>query len=260
MRLALARLSANIAFLFAERPFLDRIAAAKAAGFSWVECHFPYDHSVAEIKGALDRAGVRMNSLNTAAGGEGEFGRAGLPGREAAFERDFAQAVAYASALGVPMIHVMAGVTAPALWREAIRTYVANLRAAADTAPDLTLLLEPLNSRDRPSYLVSQADELAEIIAEIGKPNVKLLFDVYHVQIMAGDLLKRLERLMPLIGHIQIAGVPDRSEPDVGEVNYHAVIEALDGLGYDGLVGLEYRPRAGTEAGLRWLDAFGLRQ
>lgn len=260
MRVAMPRLSANIAFLFAELPFLDRIGAAKAAGFRWVECHFPYEFSIGDIKSALDAADMRMNGLNTAPGGEGEFGLAGVPGREDEVRRHFAQACDYARGLAVPMIHVMAGVPPPARRNEAPGTYVANLRVAADAAPDLTLLLEPLNSRDRPGYLTSRSDELAEIIAEIGRPNVKLMFDVYHVQIMEGDILRRLERMLPIIGHVQIAGVPARAEPDAGEVNYRAVFEALDELGYDGLVGLEYRPRAGTAQGLRWLDDFGLRE
>ncbi len=253
------RFTVNIGMLFAERPFLDRIAAARAAGFDHVECHFPYDHPIADIKAALASANMRMNGLNTSPGNAGEFGLAGVPGREADFRERFAQAAAYARGLGATMIHVMAGV-APAPERQrALSTYVANLRAAADGAPDLTLLLEPLNHRSRPGYLVNRSDHIAELIAEIGRPNVKLLFDVFHIQIMEGDILKRFERHQPIVGHVQIAAVPSRAEPDEGEVNYRAVLKGLDEMGYGGLVGLEYVPRGRTEDGLRWLADFGLR-
>ena len=252
------RWTANIAFLFPELPFLDRIAAAKRAGFDKVECHFPYDVGIAALREHLGAAGVRMTGLNTAAGdrSRGEFGFAGVPGQEDRFRRDFAQALDYAVALEASVIHVMAGVVSPEDRPQALRTYVANLRAAAREAAGtgLTLVLEPLNTRDNPGYLVSRSDDIAGIIAEIGEPAVKLLFDVYHVQIMEGDLIRRLQRHRDIIGHVQVAGVPDRAEPDGdNEVNYAAVLKALDGIGYDGLVGLEYRPRGRTEDGLGWL-------
>jgi hydroxypyruvate isomerase len=254
----LPRFTVNIGMLFAERPFLDRITAAAAAGFDHVECHFPYDHPIADIKAALAAAKMRMNGLNTSPGNAGEFGLAGVPGREAEFRERFDQAVTYARGLGASMIHVMAGVALPSERRRALATYVANLRAAADIAPDLTLLLEPLNHRSRPGYLVNRSDEVAELIVEIARPNVKLLFDVFHIQIMEGDILKRFERHRPVVGHVQIAAVPSRAEPDEGEVNYRAVLHAFDAVGYDGLVGLEYVPRGRTEDGLGWLADFGL--
>ena len=253
------RFTANIGMLFGERPFLDRIAAARAAGFDHVECHFPYDHAIADITAALANAGMRMNGLNTAPGNAGEFGLAGVPGREADFRERFAEAVSYARGLGATMIHVMAGVPPEGARQRALSTYVANIGAAADSAPDLTLLLEPLNHRSRPGYLVNRSDEIAALIAEIGRPNVKLLFDVFHIQIMEGDILKRFERHRPIVGHVQIAAVPSRAEPDEGEVNYRAVLRALDEMGYGGLVGLEYVPRGRTEDGLHWLTDFGLR-
>jgi 2-dehydrotetronate isomerase len=254
--------TANIAFLFPDLPFLDRIDAAKRAGFDKIECHFPYEFPILTLRERLERAGVRLTGLNTQPGdrAKGEWGFAGVPGREEQFQRDFAQAVDYALALGASMIHVMAG-TVPAQERTAgLRTYVSNLRDAARqvAGSGLTLLLEPLNYRDSPGYLVSRSDEIAEVIAEIGEPNVKLLFDVYHVQIMEGDILKRLEKHWPVIGHVQVAGVPDRAEPDEdNEVNYRAVFKALQRLGYAGLVGLEYKPRDDTAAGLRRLDELG---
>ncbi|HEX8167664.1 MAG TPA: TIM barrel protein [Beijerinckiaceae bacterium] len=256
--------TANIAFLFPELPFLDRIDAAKAAGFDKVECHFPYEFPVALLKERLDRAGVRLTGLNTQPGdrSQGEWGFAGVPGREDQFRRDFSQALEYATALDASVIHVMAGIVPEADREAALRTYVANLRAAAREAAGtgVTLLLEPLNHRDAPGYLVSRSDTLSAIIAEIGEPAVKLLFDIYHVQIMEGDLIKRLEKHQRIIGHVQVAGVPDRAEPDAdNEVNFAAIFRALDRLGYGGLVGLEYKPRGDTIEGLRWMRDLGLR-
>jgi hydroxypyruvate isomerase len=250
--------TANIAFLFPELPFLDRIEAAKAAGFDKVECHFPYEFPAEVLKARLEGAGVQLTGLNTQPGerSKGEWGFAGVPGREHQFRRDFAQALTYATALGASVIHVMAGTVAPERKPEALRTYVANLREAARQALSggITLLLEPLNYRDSPGYLVSRSDEIAAVIAEIGEPNVKLLFDVYHVQIMEGDLIKRLEEYLPVIGHVQVAGVPDRAVPDEdNEINVGAIFRALERLGYGGLVGLEYKPRGDTVAGLRWM-------
>ena len=201
---------------------------------------------------------MRLTGLNTQPGdrSKGEWGFAGVPGREDQFRRDFAQALSYATALDASVIHVMAGTVAPERKPEALKTYVANLREAARQArpAGITLLLEPLNYRDSPGYLVSRSDELAAVIAEIAEPNVKLLFDIYHVQIMEGDLIKRLEKHRPVIGHVQVAGVPDRAEPDEdNEINVGAIFRALERLGYDGLVGLEYKPRGDTVAGLRWM-------
>jgi hydroxypyruvate isomerase len=255
--------TANIAFLFADRPFLERIDAARAAGFDKVECHFPYDIPVEILKARLDAAGVRMTGLNTAPGdvAAGEWGLAGLPGREEAFEAGFGQAADYARALGAGVIHVMAGVVKESEREEACRTYVRNLRKAARSVAGegITLLLEPLNARDRPDYLVSRSDQIAELIAEIGEPNVKLLFDAYHVQIMEGDLIRRIERHASVIGHVQIAAVPSRAEPDEGEVSFPALFDALKANGYEGLIGLEYKPRRSTEEGLVWMERLGVR-
>ena len=254
-------LTANIAFLFPELPFLDRIDAAKAAGFDKVECHFPYEFPIEVLRERLGRAGVQLTGLNTQPGdrSKGEWGLAGVPGREADFWRDFEQAAGYATALGASVIHVMAGTVRPEARAEARQTYVSNLRKAARScAGNLTLLLEPLNARDAPGYLVSRSDEIVDILAEIGEPNVKLLFDVYHVQIMEGDLTRRLERHRGAIGHVQIAAVPTRAEPDEGEVNVSAIFRTLDAIGYRGLVGLEYKPRARTEDGLGWMGALGM--
>ncbi len=251
------RYTANISFMFADRPFLDRIDAAKACGFSHVECHFPYEFPTDVIKTRLHKAGVTLTGLNTAPGdtAKGEWGLAGVPGREAEFTRDFDQALHYATALGASVIHVMAGKVDSTARAAALKTYISNLRAAARKASGtgVTLLLEPLNSRDMPHYLVSRSDDIVSIIGQISEPNVKLMFDVYHVQIMEGDLIKRIERHRDSIGHVQIAAVPSRAEPDEGEVSFPAIFSALDRVGYGGLIGLEYKPRGRTEDGLTWM-------
>jgi hydroxypyruvate isomerase len=253
------RFTANISFMFADRPFLDRIAAAKACGLSHVECHFPYEFSIQLIKERLQSAGVTLTGLNTVPGdvAKGEWGMAGMPGREAEFDRDFDQALEYASALGASVIHVMAGRLPPEQHKTALKTYVTNIRASAKKAAStgITLVLEPLNSRDMPNYLVSRSDDIVAILQEIGEPNVKLLFDAYHVQVMEGDLTKRLEKHKDFIGHVQIAAVPSRAEPDEGEVNFSAFFSALDNIGYNGFIGLEYKPRGKTEDGMRWMQA-----
>ncbi len=252
------RFTANISFMFAERPFLDRIGAARACGLSHVECHFPYEFPVSVLKDRLQSSGVTLTGLNTAPGDiqKGEWGLAGVPGREADFDRDFDQALQYASALGASVIHVMAGRLPPEQHKAALKTYIANVRAAAEKAATagITIILEPLNSRDMPNYLVSRSDDIVSILKDIDRPNVKLLFDVYHVQIMEGDLIRRLEKHRDAIGHVQIAAVPSRAEPDEGEVNYSAIFAALDAIGYGGLIGLEYKPRARTEDGMRWMQ------
>jgi len=251
------RFTANISFMFADRPFLDRIGAAKACGLSHVECHFPYEFPVSVLKERLQSSGVTLTGLNTAPGDiqKGEWGLAGVPGRESDFSRDFDQALDYASTLGASVIHVMAGKVPAEMRRAALETYVSNLQASAPKAASagITLLLEPLNTRDMPGYLVSRSDDIVSILKDIDQPNVKLLFDAYHVQIMEGDLIKRIERHRDAIGHVQIAAVPSRAEPDEGEVNFSAIFAALDAIGYSSFVGLEYKPRGKTEDGMGWM-------
>lgn len=256
------RFTANIAFMFTELPFLDRIEAAKTAGLDLVECHFPYEFSIAELKARLDGAGVRMTGLNTVPGDKsiGEWGRAAMIGAEVQFRRDFEQALSYGSALGVTGIHTMAANVTPETRAPALELYKKNLAWAADQAKGtgINILLEPLNARDVPPYLVKTSDEIVQVIDEIGAPNVKLLFDAYHIQIMEGDLTRRFERHFDHIGHVQIAAVPSRFEPDEGEVDFRHLLRLVDASPYAGLVGLEYKPRAGTDEGLAaCLDALG---
>ncbi len=248
-------LSANISFMFAERPFLERIAAAGQAGFPAVECHFPYEHPVPALRRALGKAGVRLTGINTPPGGQpGDWGLACDPQRRAEFRAGVKQALRYARALDVPVIHVMAGMASGAD-RRARRAYMANMAWAADAAAklDRTIVTEPLNARDKPGYFISRSDEVAAMIREIGRPNLKLMFDCYHVQIMEGDVTKRLERHRDLIGHVQIAAVPSRAEPDEGELDHRHIFRVLREIGYGGFVGCEYRPRGRTEDGLGWI-------
>lgn len=251
------RFSANISMLFCERPFLDRIDAARAAGFAAVECHFPYDLDREEVRARLAANGLPMTGLNTAPGKAGEFGLAAIPGREDDFRRAMDQALEWAVAIGASTIHVMAGCPAPQDRAWALETYLQNLDAACAMArgAGVVLLIEPINTRDRPGYFLSRSDEAAEIILELRAPELKMMFDLYHVQIMEGDLLRRLERHWDVIGHVQFASVPHRREPDEGEVAYTAIFEALAARGWSGWAAAEYRPRARTEDGLGWLAA-----
>jgi hydroxypyruvate isomerase len=248
------RLSANLSMLFGEHPFLDRFEAAARAGFHGVECWFPYAFTIPALQAALRGTDQKLVVINSAPGDEaaGEWGIAALPGREAEFEASAATAITYAQNLGCGAVHVMAGLVGGGDNRLARRTYIANLERALRLAEGtgVTLLIEPLNPRDRPTYLLSSADDAAQIIQQIGSPQLRMMFDIYHVQIAEGDLLTRLGRHLPLIGHVQIASVPGRNEPDDGEVAYAAVLKELNALGWPGWIGCEYRPRGRTEDGL----------
>jgi hydroxypyruvate isomerase len=256
------RFSANLGFLWPDRPLLDRIDAAHRAGFKAIELHWPYDVPAEEVKAACATRGLTLLGLNTAIGdpARGEFGLGAVPGREEAFQAAVDQAIAYCRASGANAIHAMAGVVAPDRMAEATGVFTDNLQLAAEKAAShgLTLLLEPINQRDKPGYFYSTIARGAEMIARVGAPNVKIMFDVYHVGISEGDVLRRMERYLPLIGHVQIAAVPSRAEPDEGEINFPAVFAALDQLGYDGWIGCEYKPRGDTDAGLGWTTKLGV--
>jgi hydroxypyruvate isomerase len=256
------RLAANIAYLFTERPLIERFGAAAAAGFKAVELQLPYDHAASAIRAELDRHGLTVLGLNTERGraGAGEFGIAALPGREREFDAIFAQALDYIVAIGGSAIHCMTGPVPPNDRPAGEKTFIANLTRAADlaSAHDITLLIEPINQRDRPDYFLNRVEHAADIIAKVGKPNVKIQFDFYHVQIVSGDLIKRFEKHQPLVGHVQIAAVPSRHEPDEGEINYPEIFKELDRLGWSGWTACEYRPRARTEDGLGWARSLGV--
>ncbi|RAI34840.1 hydroxypyruvate isomerase family protein [Rhodoplanes serenus] len=254
------RFSANLGFLFADRPHGERIAAAAVAGFPAVEMHWPYEVPAATLRTALDRAGVRMLGINTPVGdrARGDNGLAAVPGREAEFAAAFDLALSYAVALGGTAVHCMAGVVPPDRRDAAERTYVANLTAAADkaAAAGKTILIEPLNPRDAPGYFLADVDQAAAIVQATGRANVKIMFDCYHVQIVGGDVIRRFECVRPLVGHVQIAAVPSRAEPDEGELAYPAILAAFEAAGWDGFVGAEYKPRGRTEDGLGWMAAY----
>ena len=253
------KLAANLSWLFTEVPFLDRFEAAAGVGFRAVEFLQPYEVLPAEIMARLERHCLEHVLFNLPAGdaGKGERGLAALPGREAEFMGNVERALEYAKATGCRRIHALAG-NASGGAAEAV--YVANLRAAADfLAPHgITVLIEPLNSRDAPGYFLSTTGAALRILDRVACGNVSLQFDLYHCQIMEGDLARHVRELAGRFAHVQIAGVPERQEPDLGEVNYPYVLDLLDETGYAGWVGCEYRPRAGTVAGLGWARRWGI--
>ena len=252
------KFAANLGYLFTDRPLVERFGAAAAAGFKAVELQFPYDLAASAARAEIDKHALTMLGVNTRATPEG--GLAAVPGRERDFAALFAQALDYATTIGGRAIHCMAGVVPPEQRPAAERVFVANLTRAADLAAEknITLLIEPINPRDRTDYFLTRAEQAADILGKVDRPNVRLQFDFYHAQIVGGDLITRFEKHLPFVGHVQIAGVPARGEPDEGEVNYRAIFAALDRLGYAGWVGCEYRPRGKTEDGLGWGHEFGL--
>ncbi|MBA1157432.1 hydroxypyruvate isomerase family protein [Microvirga mediterraneensis] len=251
------RFSANLGFLFTEVPEIDRIAAAAAAGFKAVEMHWPYQVPAADMRNALTRSQVTMLGLNTPVGhaAAGDFGLGALAGRESEFQQAVDQAVSYGHAIGATAVHCMSGIVAPDAVSTAERTFVANLMLAAEKAAQagMTVLLEPINHRDKPGYFLHRVEQAASIIDQVGRRNVKIMFDCYHTQIMQGDLTRRLKDHLDLIGHVQIAAVPSRAEPDEGEIDCRHIGRFLDSIGYGGWIGAEYKPRGRTEDGLGWL-------
>ncbi|NSX53265.1 hydroxypyruvate isomerase family protein [Parasulfitobacter algicola] len=251
--------SANLGFLFTDLSLPDGIRAAKAAGFSAVECHFPYDTRPADIMTALTETGLPMLGLNTHPGNRdaGEFGLSAMPGRGADARAEIDRACDYAVATGTRMVHVMAGRTDGG--PDADQAFVDTLSYATERAATngLDILIEPINHRDVPGYHLSRVEQAVDLIDRIGAPNLKIMFDCYHVQIMQGDLIQRFRTHQHMIGHVQIAAVPDRGEPDQGELSYHHIIPALRDLGYTAPIGAEYKPRGtDTDAGLGWLSAY----
>lgn len=253
------KFAANLSLMFTEEEFLQRFGAAAAAGFQAVEFLFPYDHSAEELAQLLGRHKLHNVLFNLPPGdwAAGERGIAALPGRQDEFRQSVATALDYAAALGTPNLHAMAGLIPPDTDRAACRAvYIENLRyAAAECARHgKTLLIEPINQRDMPGYFLALQGDAHALREEVGAPNLKVQMDLYHAQIMEGDLATKLKKYLAHIGHIQIAGVPERHEPDSGEINYLYLFRLLDQLGYDGWLGCEYRPANGTLAGLGWMQ------
>jgi hydroxypyruvate isomerase len=248
--------------LFTELPFMARFEAAARAGFRAVEFLFPYEFTAEDIARELRRHNLAVSLFNLRPGdyAAGERGLAALPGREAEFAESVELALEYARTLGCQKVHAMSGlVPAGQAREECAEVWLANMRAAADRlAPSgITLLAEALNPRDVPGYFLLSQRECARLVRLAARPNFRLQFDVYHAQITDGDLTALLRSLADCLGHVQIAAVPSRHEPDEGEVNYCHIFQLLDDLGYPGWIGCEYRPRAATEAGLGWLKILG---
>lgn len=264
------RFAANLSMMYGELPFLERFAAAARDGFEAVEYLFPYDWPAQELAARLADHGLRQVLFNAPPGdwAAGERGTACLPGREAEFQAGVQRALDYAAALDCPRIHLMAGLVPkeagePPARAQLRATYIANLRWAAEqaAAAGRDVLIEPINTRDIPGFFLNRQDEAHTIVQEVGAPNLKVQMDLYHCQIVEGDVASKIRQYLPTgrVGHIQIAGVPERHEPSLGELNYPYLFNVIDTVaaecGWQGWVGCEYRPQAATSAGLGWLRA-----
>lgn len=255
------RFAANLTMMFTELPFLERFAAAAQAGFAGVEFLFPYDFEVRRIAEVLETNGLSLVLHNLPAGDwtGGERGIACLPSRVDEFRAGVERAIVYATALGCPRVNCLAGLLAPGTdAQEARSTLVANLRFAAAElkAAGIALLLEPVNTRDVPGFFLSRNRDALAIMDEVGSANLTLQFDIYHTQVMDGDLARTFETSLPRIGHVQLADNPGRHEPGTGEIHYPFLFKRLDELGYAGWIGCEYKPRTTTEAGLDWFAPY----
>ena len=260
------RFAANLSMLYNDLDFLDRYAAAARDGFKAVEFLFPYAYEPSVLQARLTENGLQQVLFNAPPGDwdAGERGIACVPGREAEFRAGIERAIDYAQALECPRIHVMAGIVPANADAAAVHaTYVSNLRLAARLAAvhGIQLMLEPINGRDMPGFFLSRQDQAHALITEIGEANIRVQMDLYHCQIVEGDLAAKIRQYLPsgLVGHIQIAGVPERHEPDVGEINYPYLFDLMDKLGFEGWVGCEYKPARGaaphaTRDGLGWLQ------
>jgi hydroxypyruvate isomerase len=253
------RFAANLSMMFTELPFLDRFEAAAKAGFKGVEFLFPYEFPASEIAARLKANGLTQVLFNLPPGdwSKGERGLAALSSRETEFEAGAKQALAYAEALGCPRLHAMAGLVHQGGARA---TYVKNLKKLANMAAEagVEIVIEPINTRDIPGFFLCRTSEARAVIFEVGEPNLGLQFDLYHRQVMEGDVAMAIKEYAPLARHYQIANPPDRGEPDDGEINYRYLFKLIDETGFHGWIGCEYRPRTGTVEGLRWVERCGL--
>ncbi len=255
----MAKFAANLSMMFTEVDFLQRFQQASASGFKAVEFLFPYDYEPEQLAHCLEYYQLEQALFNLFPGdwAAGERGFAAIPGQEQRFKESVELAIPYAKALKCKKLHVMSGIVDPNYTREQhIDTFIANIRYAADRFAEfeIQVLIEPLNSRDVPGYFLSHQREAVELIRQVERTNVALQFDVYHAQIMDGDLTVLIRELADSIGHVQIASVPDRHEPDKGELNFPHLFQVLDQVGYQGWIGCEYNPKNSTEEGLSWLS------
>ncbi|CAB3368247.1 Hypothetical predicted protein [Cloeon dipterum] len=240
---------------------LERYALAAKAGFKWVECAFPYDHPLEEVVAAKEAAGVQQALINIHVGDvtKGELGTAAEPGREEDFKKSLQLAVDYAKALKCNRIHIMSGkVEKPTA--ENWTTYEQNIRFATSLLAqnEIVALIEPINNRSVPQYFMNNYDKALHLVKSVNSPNLKIMMDIFHLQQLKGNLAHNIKELLPFVGHIQIAQVPDRHEPDSdGEINYQYVLQQLEINGYDKWIGLEYKPKSDTLHGLKWVNEFG---
>lgn len=257
------KFAANLTWMFNECEFPERFAFAAKLGFRAVECQFPYDWDRELLAQRLSASKLRQVMFNMPPGDmeSGEYGLAGLPGREQQFQDSVATALAYADALDCTMLHMLAGIVPADQCRQKyLETYIQNLEWAAKECArsGVTVLLEPINTFERPGYLISTTSEARYVIEQIESANVAMQFDVHNAQLMEGNLSRALRSNFSNIGHIQIAGVPDRTPPDVGEINYPYLFDLIDELGYTGWVGCEFRPGERTVDGLVWAARYGI--
>lgn len=252
------KLAANVSMLFPQLAFLDRFAAARKAGFRYVEYQFPYDHDAAEIARRARDAGVEVVLHNLPPGNyaEGERGIACLPGREREFREGVERGVEYAKAAGCPRMNCLAGLAPADEKHRAV--LVANLRYAARKLGEagLQLMIEPINTRSVPGFFLTGSQQAVDVLNAVGEGNAFVQYDLFHMQIMEGDLATTIERLLPRIGHLQIADVPGRNEPGSGELNFDFLLRHIDALGYSGWIGCEYNPKGDTVEGLKWAHAY----
>jgi hydroxypyruvate isomerase len=255
------KFAANLTMLFNEVEFLDRFALAAKAGFKGVEFLFPYAYSVDEIAKGLSDSGTKLVLHNLPAGNwaAGERGIACLPGREEEFRSGVDQAIQYATALRCPRVNCLAGIEPKdSDSSELYATFVENLRFAADllAGSSINLLIEPINTRDIPGFFLHSTRQARAILLDVNSPNLKIQYDLYHMQIMEGDLVMTIQSNLDFIGHIQIADNPRRNEPGTGEINFDFLFVFLDTIGYAGWIGCEYKPRTTTVEGLGWFEKF----
>lgn len=255
------RFAANLSMMFNEVPFLDRFALAAKAEFKGVEFLFPYEHPAAEIAARLKDNGLQQVLFNAPAGdfGKGERGMAAIPGKQAAFRESIKLALEYATTLACPRLHIMAGLKPEGVAHDTLTAvYGANLAYAAEECAKAGVkpIIEPINHRDIPGFFLNTTDQAAAIIAAVGPEKLGMQFDLYHCQITEGDVVKRVEKHLPLIAHMQVADTPGRHEPGTGEVNWPFVFKTIDTLGFRGWIGCEYRPAGETLAGLSWFAPY----
>lgn len=257
------RLAANLSMMFNEVPFLERFDAAAKAGFKAVEFLFPYDHPAAELRRRLDDAGLQQVLFNMPPGDwtGGERGTACLAGRGQEFRDGVKQALDYAGTLGCGLVHCMAGILPTEVSQgSATARYIANVAWAAEQAAQqgVKVVIEPINHRDMPGYVLNTMTQGADIVNAIGFERLGLQFDIYHCQVTEGDITKRIETLLPVIAHIQLADVPGRNEPGTGEIGWDFVLGRIESLGYLGWIGCEYRPAGDTISGLAWRQRYNV--